>query len=341
MLVMHVGPHKTATTYIQRNLAASALDLKARGWTYPQEGTQGEPAHHHLAHHSATYLPETSAHHDHLRQLAEREPGNLVFSAEGFCRWGPDKFNRLAEVLGRDKIDIVYVIRDPISTFYSYWAEEVKQGYSAGLPERFCMSFNDPIKSRLLNPMIDLNPLLRAGEIKVHVVPYDLLKRREIDIFEHLCTTVLGVDGVNVPEQSPRNAAYPIEFTEFLRLVTLRASDGKAWIGSTLRKKLLEMTTAQERTEITSLVKAEGVMAKRKIVFGGKPQMIQRIDQLLRNNLKGYWTLDPGDEPLFGNGPVNLDYYNDYLLLSKPAIRDLVESVYTRLALQHTTTPVE
>jgi hypothetical protein len=35
MLVVHIGPRKTATTYLQRNFYLRRAELLAKGWLYP------------------------------------------------------------------------------------------------------------------------------------------------------------------------------------------------------------------------------------------------------------------------------------------------------------------
>uniref|UniRef100_UPI00260417CD hypothetical protein n=1 Tax=Aliiroseovarius sp. TaxID=1872442 RepID=UPI00260417CD len=199
MIVMHIGPHKTATTYIQHNFRVARPALEARGWTYPELGTEGLPGHHDMAHDAWRYVgPDAEKGPDlvDLGRTARAQGRNLVFSAEGFCRWSPPKLDGFSNALEAEQLDLVYVVRDPLDIFYSYWAEEVKQGHSCSLPERIAENFNDPFSSRLLNPLIDLSGFMRQENTRLHVVPYEALRSLDIDIFEHICEAVLGLPDI-------------------------------------------------------------------------------------------------------------------------------------------------
>ncbi len=103
-LVLHVGPHKTATTYMQTNFARLRLRLAQAGWIYPDAvGIQaGIPeAHHDLAYRAETYFWPNRDNHHQLTQLAnllQCNRKNLLLSAEGFSMWSLPQYLRLADI---------------------------------------------------------------------------------------------------------------------------------------------------------------------------------------------------------------------------------------------------
>ncbi len=224
--IVHVGPHKTGTTFIQQQFHLHSTYFRDKGWIYPEVGIPSpQHGHHHLAYHPEDYLPPGSRHHDELRAVGS-EAANLVFSAEGLCVWDHGAFEALRAALGRPSLRLVYFVRDPYDTFYSHWKEQIKQGFTDSLPERHAAEFADPRASRLLNPLIDL-ARYEADDTRISlaVYPYDHLMAKRMDIFATLTETELGVDGHLPPKHKAPNAATSIELTEFLRLliVTVQA----------------------------------------------------------------------------------------------------------------------
>lgn len=334
-LVMHIGPHKTASSYIQVNLRKGGPVLSNGGWVYPSEGTEALGAHHHLAHNAKEYLPAHAPNRNALKTLGEtaRFKGHsIVLSAEGFCRWKPANFDALSDILGFDSYELVYVVRDPLDVFPSFWAEEVKQGHSLGLDGRFAKEFADPIKSRLLNPMRDLNPLLVRDRAQIHVVPYDFLKRHDIDIFEHLTGAILGLKGFPTGHARPVNVKYPIELTEFLRLMTLIQGKGQPNIGSELRLSFTQTVSTEEQRALQLLVRNHAQIARRSITVPGDSSLRLSIEKLLTARLERHWSTDIGkDEPLFSPEPRKFVHYDAYLMSTADPIRHAAEAMVRRL----------
>lgn len=334
-LVLHIGPHKTATSYIQTNLEKLRSTLVRGGWLYPDAGTQTLGAHHHLAHNPDDYLPARAPCRNELESLAEAaraEGRSIVMSAEGFCRWKPKNFDILAAILGFEKYELVYAIRDPLDLFPSFWAEEVKQGRSMGFAERFAGEFADPMRSRLINPMVDLNPLLARGErVRLHVVPYDILKQRGIDIFEHLTGEILEMHGCTAQHVRPVNVKYPIELTEFLRLMTLIHGQGKRNIGSDLRLRFTERVSRKEQRDLCNLVRETDAHARRAIAVLGDSIYRTVVERRLKEALKDNWSKDVDDESLFSSEPRKFVFYDAYLLSMADPVRRAAEAMVQRL----------
>lgn len=340
-LVLHVGPHKTASTYIQENLKRSCSSLAKQGWLYSDVGKKAfEAGHHDLAHNPDTYLAADAPHRRKLQGLGERaarKGANVVFSAEGLCRWEPPRFATLAGILGFQAYEIAYVIRDPLDLFPSFWGEEVKQGRWAGFAERFAREFSDPVRSRIFNPLHDLLPFLPRPQApqraRVHAIPYDLLRSRELDIFEHFVSQVLGVEGVSAAHRKQANVKYPVELTEFLRVLNLLHGQGETNIGSDLRLRFTASVSPAEQRELAQLVRKNAQNARRVITVPGDATFMRAIQNQLRNRLQESWTLaPPQDAPLYREEPRKFVYYETYLLATNPAVRKAADDMLVRLS---------
>ena len=127
-LVIHVGPHKPASTYIQENLRATQQQLLKAGWLFPDHPTDPRAGQHAIASSLAEYVPEDAPGHSVLTEWASQARSHshsMVLSAETFCRRDVTTISEMARVLGFDSYEMVYVIRDPLDVFPSIWAEEV------------------------------------------------------------------------------------------------------------------------------------------------------------------------------------------------------------------------
>jgi len=329
MFVFHAGPHKTATSYLQDNLRRSRGLLAARGWCYPRQGTGKSSGHHDIARAGSDWLSPDGA----GRKILARVPRdrNLVFSAEAAARWTPGRYHALADVLGKQRIDVVHVLRDPIDLFQSHWTEQIKQGQTMSLGDRMAEHFADPFSSVLLNPLPVLQALIGDSRIRLRVIPFDLLRRGGIDIFTHFCAAVLGLEGMEAGKPVPRNVAPPILQTEFLRLITLLAADGKRRIDSTLRHRFFAEITEAERCALGQLIRDHGQAARRMIQFPAPHPFKVEQEARLRAALAGCWTLDPGDEALFGTHPQAYVHYDAFGLMQAPRIAAAAEQVLSRL----------
>ncbi|MES2666536.1 MAG: hypothetical protein V4712_10580 [Pseudomonadota bacterium] len=335
MLVVHAGPHKTATTFIQNNLTAAREDLAGLGWDYLREGTDGGSAHHSIAHNPRPYVDVASPERARLAKagaVATAAGRSVVLSAEGFCRWGPAKLKHMASIFKKDRLDFVYAVRDPFDVFYSYWAEEVKQGHVGSFANRFAEHFNDPSESRLLNPLVDLTPLLKLDRVRIRVVPFNLLKARKIDIYSHFCDQALGLPDMAPKSALARNEALPIELTEFLRLLTVIKADGKRHIGFDFRLRFMNGTTPSERAEIVNVMKEEVGDRMQVVRLNGSSFTKQRIEKQLKLKLAGLWTLDPGTDSIYNADSAEYRYFNEFDLWLSPPIRKLAEDILARLA---------
>ena len=327
MLLVHIGPHKTATTYIQHNLFGNQVPLAERGWIYPEFATFGMSGHHEIAHNPDRYLTgEQAAPLAEVGAVARASGQNIVLSAEGFCRWGPPRFRQLAQVLGQDQVHLVYTVRDPFDVLYSYWGEEVKQGYTKSFADRFVENITSGAKSRLMNPMRDLAFHLVDKSARISVMPYNVLVNDGIDIYDHFSTAFLEVSDVPKVDSRPKNTALSIELTEFLRMMTTVHGKGAGHIGSQLRQKFLAATPRAEQLVLADLVRKQGAEARRLIAMDGVDLLKRRLEQVAVKGLAGHWSYPIEGKSIHKDGKQEFLHYDSFLLWQIPEIRAAVEA---------------
>ena len=134
-LILHVGAHKTGTTYLQRMFDRNRARLRAAGLIYPDIGPND--AHHALA---APWIdvdvPEGfygKEGPDGLwRQLVEThadQDGTVILSAENFSRARPRRVDmaELAQKLAPfDEVRVVYTLRRQVELVPAVWTQVAK-----------------------------------------------------------------------------------------------------------------------------------------------------------------------------------------------------------------------
>jgi hypothetical protein len=137
-ILLHIGPHKTGTTSIQAQLAASRDDMLAHGVTYP--GRSG-------AHHAAAraVLGRASGWGQEEAPRASQQPwrrlvravegarGRVVVSSEFFSMCDAEQRVRVVEALGRDRLHLLLAARNPGALALSNWQQVVRSGSTADL----------------------------------------------------------------------------------------------------------------------------------------------------------------------------------------------------------------
>lgn len=130
-IILHIGPHKTGTTTLQRYLADTIGSREANGadW-YPlvQGHSQNAAA---LA--ALGGRPERLS--DLVEQAAAADVQRLFLSAEAFCMAYPDRIGRIAEVFAGHSVILVGTLSSPLRRAASMWQEHVKHKFKQTLEQ--------------------------------------------------------------------------------------------------------------------------------------------------------------------------------------------------------------
>ncbi|MEM7598069.1 MAG: hypothetical protein AAF382_10270 [Pseudomonadota bacterium] len=334
-LVIHAGPHKTATTYVQENLFAARDALARAGWLYPVDPIDNRTGQHGLTLHAEEYLLEDGARRQILEdwaRSARQENQNILLSAESFCRWEAKNLDWLADILGFDDYEIIYVIRDALDLFPSLWGEEVKHGRTAGFADRFARICLQPLQSRILNPMLDVKPWLKNDQVRVHAVPFDLLKTRGADIYCHITESILHVHGLTPTAKGVINPKIALEVTEFLRLITLMHHDGQSHCGPELRIKFTEFLTPELSDQIKTEMLGDARHARRNIPVRANQGFQKTIEANLKRHLADLWSAEVRpDEPMFSYERRVFPYYNEFILSTVEPVRLMAEGILQQI----------
>ena len=141
--VLHIGGHKTGTTYLQNLFHHNARALARAGLYYPDIGPN--TAHHVLARPwlSMNDVPDSffrknppDALWDGLIQRYAKAPGTLFLSGENFSRAYPESVDmqELAQRLSAfEDVRVIYTMRDAAQAVQSLWLQVAKSNRKIGL----------------------------------------------------------------------------------------------------------------------------------------------------------------------------------------------------------------
>jgi hypothetical protein len=145
--LIHVGPHKTGTTYLQLRFDAARKRLCERGVIYPAElsASKMEPSHRRL-------FPDIRASNiSYLRfvfeQSAHKDAEYVLISAEDLNHLAPQEPGSLREAIDGGPATIIFYCRRWSELLPSLWQEKVKHGCDETFPEFFSANIADPLAS--------------------------------------------------------------------------------------------------------------------------------------------------------------------------------------------------
>ncbi len=136
--VIHIGPGKTGTTYLQNALASRRDELREAGWIYPgpnyNQGSEFISLLGDASPWSRQWEREGKATlWDPMAKKIAKWDGSLLLSAELLSGLTPESIQTFMDALGRDRVDIVVTARDTARILPSAVQQQYKDGqtYSA------------------------------------------------------------------------------------------------------------------------------------------------------------------------------------------------------------------
>jgi hypothetical protein len=192
-LILHVGPMKTASTYLQYRLFNARERMAALSIEYPEFG-MFDAKHSRIAEH---LLGNAAAAGDitdaKLVSQLERFP-NVLLSCEAFAYMRPQQLLRLKSALQGFSIEIVFYYRSLVHLLPSHWQEYVKQGVDATFIEylsNFAGWSNTLgfLPSDVEGQLMTLSNVF--GRDSLRIICFDNVVEQGLDVFEHFWTKVL------------------------------------------------------------------------------------------------------------------------------------------------------
>jgi hypothetical protein len=217
--ILHIGPHKTGSTYLQACFRQYRDALRARGVLVPA-------AWEHPGNASQTILVAALRDGGDLdgakvtmEKIKAEGADTLLLSAEDLSTLGVVQLQRLRDLLGDSPVTIIYYVRRISDLMFSSWQEDVKHATSMTLPEYAYLHLRNPEVSLFFNLDIRLKAFIEVfGKESIKIVGYSALRDNTIDLFKHFALRFLNWPNVTPePESREMNVAATPEQIELLR----------------------------------------------------------------------------------------------------------------------------
>lgn len=251
-LWIHIGAHKTGTTYVQEQFAEHEEAIATQGVLYPKTGREFLWGHHRLI----RRIGDSASFDKTKRELADEMDGfkgDVFISSENFGYLTAEQMRKVASLFDARDIKVIYMYRNWTPLLYSSWQEHVKHGSIAHLHQ---YAFSNVVfyqKSRLLNFNLPIAKAEAAfGSGKVSIASYDTVRRQGdlVNFFFDL----LGIPGVTPPAGVVKNMSLTPTVAEIVRVLNRLAARNKIENGSEMRKLFLKHLNRKSDPRIGKLL---------------------------------------------------------------------------------------
>jgi hypothetical protein len=214
--VVHIGPHKTGTTYLQEGFVRLRSELDDRGINYPT--WWGSLAHGALL--ERLLNPPDAELESQFAQLRAGDHGIVLISAEGLCGLQRQSVSYLRQLMGDADVRIVFYIRAWAELLASIWQEIVKEGAASTLPEFLYGRLAEPRTDMAINVGAGLGNYIDCfGQDALAVVSYERVVAERLDLFSHFAGTFLGWENAPPLGLGRINASLPAVDIETIRVL--------------------------------------------------------------------------------------------------------------------------
>jgi len=220
-LIIHIGPHKTGTTSLQKTLVENRPLLASHGYVYPEQGIFS------YGHHALVQAITADTHSD-MFDVINRTDGLVILSSENLARLTRTQISRLARVSGLDSIKVIFYIRNFITLPYSWWQEEVKNKHSFRFNHYLVNLFTSTIPDYPFNANEILNKFASVfGKNSIEAYLYDDVMADFGDVAQHFFAEVLKISDLSPLSFERMNISLPLHVIECIRRLNRMGLDGQ------------------------------------------------------------------------------------------------------------------
>jgi hypothetical protein len=232
IVYLHVGPHKTGSTYLQNTFTQQASMLEKQGVLYPSIGREYSTGHHNIAWFFAQ-RPFINTNQERilagLKQLSSSPQSNILLSSEEFSRVPKHRLLDLKYIFRDWHFHTIYFQRMGSGLIISLWQEAVKNGLATAL---------DEITPQMIIENFNYNPMDHDGNLSAYkntldgsitVLDYNELMQSKVDLLVPV-SKILGVEiGARKKMVNTSLSADVIELIRAANIFNAGLGHGKSW----------------------------------------------------------------------------------------------------------------
>lgn len=218
--ILHVGPHKTGSTYLQSMFTKYRDDLRAQGVHYPVDCGS---IHGHYPLVELLRTQEISALGEHIKRFEATGAPTILLSSENFVFLDRPALRRLEDLIAPAQVTVVFYCRRPSEILLSGWRELTKHGVTFGLPEFVVRSLAGGSEMNAVNLSVPLARITGVfGMERLKLISYNMVMDRGEDLFQHFCATVLDWSAAPKPEmRNHLNRSLNMVDAEIIRMLNV------------------------------------------------------------------------------------------------------------------------
>jgi hypothetical protein len=194
--IIHIGPPKSGSKFIQSQLFHNRQYLEENGVLYPDNWWR---------------RPDQIFHDAILGILREKKEGlkeefekinsrgfaKIILSCEGFDGLSLEQIERFRDAIGDNPVRIVYYIRRWSDRIPSDWRQWVMMGQLLTFPEYYARFLLNPAGAGEFNYSLAWDSFAKVfGRQALNLVSYSNLADAGVNLFAHFCQAILGLPGV-------------------------------------------------------------------------------------------------------------------------------------------------
>ncbi|MGO8858399.1 MAG: hypothetical protein ACLQO1_22225 [Steroidobacteraceae bacterium] len=327
--IVHVGPHKTGSTYIQNGLLLNRQALLEKCVLYPDTFFTDAVSWCHFGLFRMLREQRSAELAARFEELAEQNAELVVLSSEDLSTLNESELTELRNHIGKD-VEIVFYMRRWSELLPSSSQEEIRQRGTRTLPE-FCVGHvARPYHSDIINFQIKLDRFAHVfGDESIRIISFNNVLENQLDLFGHFVSTFLGIKSTDMAMPTQRHESPPIQHIELLRVLNvMRSLDSNAppdWPTSRLianfsKQDLSNIIQSMEKHE--SFVRLDELAKPLSFIYDG---LVERF---------GRFVLPPySKDILFKRINKNISYIKPNYLLVEGVIDQLTEIYKTMTGL--------
>ncbi|MFC4700053.1 hypothetical protein ACFO4O_07800 [Glaciecola siphonariae] len=222
-LYLHVGPHKTGTTAIQKFMLDNQQTLFAEGLLYPKRFIRIF-GHHHIRERIAQ-----RAFTDEDIAFFKDSQCNFVVSSEDLISLNKQDFSYFKQSLPFLNIKVVFSWRRASYKLYSIWQEVIKHGGTVDFFEYYHEHLARPAMSQMLSPDLKLGMFSQVfGKENICLIDYDASANNNSlieDFLQAVGSQINDQMTFDANNESARNVSLSVEDTETVRALNYLLKD--------------------------------------------------------------------------------------------------------------------
>jgi hypothetical protein len=223
-LFLHIGAHKTGTSYIQKVFSDNIEFLEQNNVIYPEKWKGILWGHHELV----LELCSDNYCDGELQEFVKNSPkeSTIIISSENFESINPTAINKLKCLNEIANVKVIYFHRHFQDLAYSLWQESIKHGDYLTFSRFLFDNYSAPYQSQNINFYPKLKPYIDVfGSDNIEVVNYNKLRDDNADVahffLKNVCCLADFPFNSLVISDSRINSSFSCEIIECIRVLNL------------------------------------------------------------------------------------------------------------------------